>query len=106
MAKLILEHVSKTYPGGIAAVRDLSLEVAEGELVVLVGPSGSGKTTILRLLAGLEKPTTGTLRIGDRLANPLSPCERNLALVTQRPALYPHLDVRQNLEFAARLRDR
>src|SRR5947207_3295045 len=105
MAKLLLEHVSKIYPGSIEAVRDLTLEVGDGELVVLVGPSGSGKTTVLRVLAGLEQPTSGTLYIGDRLATSLPPRERNLALVFQKPALYPHLNVQRNLEFAARMRE-
>jgi multiple sugar transport system ATP-binding protein len=103
MAELALEHLSKHYPG-VMALDDLSLTVADGELLVLVGPSGCGKTTTLRLIAGLEHPTSGTIRIGSRCVNPLPPRQRNVALVFQRPALYPHLSVEDNLAFGARLR--
>jgi len=104
MARLAFEHVEKVYPGGTRAVVDLSLEVADGELVVLVGPSGCGKSTLLRLVAGLEPITGGRLRIGDRVANDLSPRERNVAMVFQDYALYPHKTVRGNLEFPLRMR--
>jgi multiple sugar transport system ATP-binding protein len=104
MASLAFEHVEKVYPGGTHAIVDLNLEVADGELVVLVGPSGCGKSTLLRLVAGLEAVTSGTLRIGDRVANALSPRERNVAMVFQDYALYPHKTVRGNLEFPLRMR--
>ncbi len=104
MAEVALEQVGKTYPGGIEAVRDISLRVDDGELIALVGPSGSGKTTLLRLIAGLETPTAGVLRIGDRVVNEVPPHRRDVAMVFQRPALYPHLSVRANLGFHLTLR--
>src|SRR5712691_11321955 len=104
MAEVVLERVHKTYPNGVRAVRDVSLTVADGELVVLVGPSGCGKTTILRLIAGLETPTSGTIRIDGRVVNGEPPHRRDVAMVFQRPALYPHLNVRQNLGFGLALR--
>jgi multiple sugar transport system ATP-binding protein len=104
MANIILEHVTKTFPSGITAVRDLCLTVADREFVALVGPSGSGKTTILRLIAGLEQPTTGTIELGGCLANHLPPRRRDVALVFQRHSLFPYLSVRQNLAFGLRLR--
>src|SRR5947209_16112643 len=104
MARLDLEGLSKVFPGGVVAVRNLSLDVADGELLVLVGPSGCGKTTTLRLIAGLESPTGGTVRIAGRVVNDLPPRSRDVALVFQRPALYPHLSVRDNLSFSLKLR--
>jgi ABC-type sugar transport system ATPase subunit len=104
MARVAFEHVSKTFEGGARALADFSLEVADGELLVLVGPSGCGKSTVLRLLAGLEVPTAGVLRIGDVVVNDLSPRERNVAMVFQDYALYPHMTVRENLEFPLRMR--
>jgi ABC-type sugar transport system ATPase subunit len=104
VARIVLEHVDKTFPGGTRALVDCSLDVADGELVVLVGPSGCGKSTILRLVAGLEDATAGTIRIGDRIANPLGPQERNVAMVFQDYALYPHMTARGNLEFPLRMR--
>ena len=104
MAEVTLEQIGKMYPGGVEAVRGVNLRVADGELVVLVGPSGSGKTTLLRLIAGLETPTTGVLRIGDRIVNEVPPHRRDVAMVFQRPALYPHLSVRDNLAFGLHLR--
>jgi ABC-type sugar transport system ATPase subunit len=104
VARIALEHVDKVYPGGVRALADCSLEVADGELVVLVGPSGCGKTTILRLVAGLEAVTAGTIRIGDRVVNPLGPKERNVAMVFQDYALYPHMTARENLDFPLRMR--
>jgi multiple sugar transport system ATP-binding protein len=104
MTEVVLEHVGKTYPNGVRAVRDVSLRVSPGELVVLVGPSGSGKTTTLRLIAGLEAPTSGLIRIAGRVVNREAPHRRNVAMVFQRPALYPHLDVRANLGFGLALR--
>jgi len=105
MAELVLEHVSKEYIPGVAALDDLTLTVADGELVVLVGPSGCGKTTALRLVAGLETLTSGTIRIGDKVVNALPPRRRDVALVFQRPTLYPHLTVEDNLGFGVRLRE-
>src|SRR5690349_7336639 len=97
MAEVVLEKVGKTYPNGVRAVSGFDLRVEEGELVVLLGPSGCGKTTTLRLIAGLETPTEGVIRIGGRVVNPEPPHTRNVAMVFQRPALYPHLTVRDNL---------
>ena len=93
MAEVVLERVHKTYPNGVRAVCDLNLAVADGELIVLVGPSGCGKTTTLRLIAGLETPTSGTIRINGRVVNAEPPHRHNVAMVFQRPALYPHLIV-------------
>ena len=104
MAEVVLEQVGKTYPNGVRAVHDLSLTIADGELIVLVGPSGCGKTTTLRLIAGLETPTAGTIRIGGCVVNGLPPHRRDVAMVFQRPALYPHLNVRGNLGFGLALR--
>jgi multiple sugar transport system ATP-binding protein len=104
MAEVALERVGKTYPNGVRAVHDLSLAVADGELIVLVGPSGCGKTTTLRLIAGLEAPTGGVVRIAGRMVNGVQPHRRDVAMAFQRPALYPHLTVRQNLAFSLALR--
>ena len=104
MATVSLDKVSKTYPNGAPAVQDLDLEVAEGELMVMVGPSGSGKTTALRMVAGLEDITSGTLRLGGQVVNDLSPKDRNVAMVFQSYALYPHMTVAENIGFALRLR--
>lgn len=104
MAEVVLEHVTKVFPGGVTAVSDLCLRIADGELVTVVGPSGCGKTTTLRMLAGLEKPTAGTIRIGGRVVNDLPPRQRDLAMVFQKHGLYPHLTVRDNLAFGFRLR--
>ena len=104
MASVAFEHVDKVYPGGTRALVDLNLAIADAELVVLVGPSGCGKSTALRLIAGLEEPSGGTLRIGERAANALRPQERNVAMVFQDYALYPHLSARGNLEFPLKMR--
>src|SRR5262245_51197609 len=104
MAEVGLEQLSKTYPNGVRAVRAINLRVADGECVVLVGPSGSGKTTLLRLVAGLETPTGGVVRLGGRAVNDDPPHRRYVAMVFQRPALYPHLNVRENLGFGQALR--
>ncbi len=104
MATVSLEKVSKSYPNGTPAVTDLDLEVTEGELMVMVGPSGSGKTTALRMVAGLEDITSGTLRLGGQVVNDLSPKDRNVAMVFQSYALYPHMTVAENIGFALRLR--
>jgi multiple sugar transport system ATP-binding protein len=104
MARVFLDRVSKTYPDGTVAVQDLSLDIADGELVVFVGPSGCGKTTALRMIAGLEDVTAGEIRIGDRVVNRLPPRERDVAMVFQNYALYPHKTVYENLAFPLKLR--
>ncbi len=104
MAEVILNGITKTYPGGLVAVRNFDLNVADGEFVVLVGPSGSGKTTILRVIAGLEKVSQGTIRIGNVLVNNMSPKERDVAMVFQNYALYPHMSVYGNMAFALKMR--
>jgi ABC-type sugar transport system ATPase subunit len=104
LASVAFDHVDKVYPGGVEALSDLSLEIADGELLVLVGPSGCGKSSALRLLAGLETPTRGEIRIGGRVANALSPQERNVAMVFQDYALYPTRTVRGNLAFPLEMR--
>jgi multiple sugar transport system ATP-binding protein len=104
MARIALEHVEKVYPNGYVAAQDLSLDVADGELLVLVGPSGSGKSTILRLMAGLEPVTGGVIRIGERDVTALPPQQRDIAMVFQNYALYPHMTVRENLGFGLTIR--
>jgi len=104
MVRLLLEQLEKVYPNGMAAICDFSLAVDSGEMVALVGPSGCGKTTLLRLIAGLETATRGTITLGGRVVNHLAPKERNVAMVFQNPALYPHLDAYGNLGFSLRLR--
>jgi ABC-type sugar transport system ATPase subunit len=104
MASVEFEGVEKVYANGTHALANFSLEVADGELLALVGPSGCGKSTVLRLLAGLETPTRGAIRIGGRDVGSLPPRERNVAMVFQDYALYPHLSVRENLEFPLRMR--
>lgn len=104
MASVAFECVGKTYPNGFRALTDFSLRVEERELLVLVGPSGCGKSTLLRLLAGLEQADSGTIRIGGRIVNDLSPQQRNIAMVFQDYALYPTMSVRGNLEFPLKMR--
>src|SRR4051812_42022918 len=104
MAQIILDHVEKSYPGGVKAVDELSLDIADGEFMVLVGPSGCGKSTALRSIAGLEEITAGTISIGDRVVNDLPPKDRDIAMVFQNYALYPHMSVEQNLAFGLQLR--
>jgi len=104
MASVDLERVEKVYPDGVHAVVDCTLGIADGELLALVGPSGCGKSTLLRLIAGLEPLTAGTLRISGAVVNDLSPQARNVAMVFQDYALYPHMTVRKNLEFPLRMR--
>ena len=106
MAEVALEQLGKTYAGGVEALRDISLRIEDGELIALVGPSGSGKTTLLRLIAGLESPTTGIIRIDGQVVNDVPPHRRDVAMVFQRPALYPHLRVRANLAFSLTMRQR
>ncbi|MDO9172400.1 MAG: sn-glycerol-3-phosphate ABC transporter ATP-binding protein UgpC, partial [bacterium] len=104
MARVELRGVGKTYPGGVMAAEDVNLDVADGEFVVLVGPSGCGKSTTLRMVAGLESITTGTVSIGGRIVNDVEPKDRNIAMVFQSYALYPHMTVRENLAFGLKLR--
>ena len=104
MATLSLEQVTKVFPNGVEAVRALDLTVDEGEFVVLVGPSGCGKTTALRMVAGLEDVTSGTIRLDGKVVNDLSAKERDVAMVFQNYALYPHLNVLQNIAFSLRVR--
>ena len=104
MAKVFLEHVDKVYPGNVKAVDDFNLEIRDGEFVVLVGPSGCGKSTLLRMVAGLEEISAGTIRIGDRVVNDVPPKDRDIAMVFQNYALYPHMTVRENMAFGLKLR--
>src|SRR5437773_1692563 len=104
MAQIILDHVEKAYSGGVKAVDDLSLDIQDGEFMVLVGPSGCGKSTALRSIAGLEEITAGTITIGDRVVNDLPPKDRDIAMVFQNYARYPHMTVEQNLAFGLQLR--
>ncbi|MCH8825225.1 MAG: sn-glycerol-3-phosphate ABC transporter ATP-binding protein UgpC [Planctomycetes bacterium] len=104
MAQITLESISKTFPGKVQAVKDLSLTIADGQFVVLVGPSGCGKTTTLRLIAGLEELTSGTIRIGEKIVNKLHPKDRDIAMVFQDYALYPHMTVFKNMAFGLKMR--
>jgi ABC-type sugar transport system ATPase subunit len=104
MASITLEHVGKTYPNGHVAARYLNLAIRDGELLVLVGPSGSGKSTVLRLIAGLERPTSGRILIDGEDVTDIPPERRDLAMVFQSYALYPHKSVRENLAFGLRVR--
>src|SRR6187551_700383 len=104
MAEIAYDSVAKVYPDGTRAVHDFDLEIGDGELMVLVGPSGCGKTTALRMLAGLEEISEGEIRIGDRVVNDLTPKDRDIAMVFQSYALYPHMTVEQNLAFGLKLR--
>jgi multiple sugar transport system ATP-binding protein len=103
VATVTFDHVWRRY-GDFAAVKDFSLEIGDGEFMVLVGPSGCGKTTSLRMIAGLEEVTEGTLRIGDRVVNDVAPKDRDIAMVFQSYALYPHMSVRDNMAFGLKLR--
>jgi multiple sugar transport system ATP-binding protein len=104
MAEIRIEHVDKTYPNGHVAARDIDLRIADGEFMVLVGPSGCGKSTTLRMVAGLETPTGGRIYIGDEDVTERAPQDRDIAMVFQNYALYPHKTVRENLAFALRMR--
>ena len=104
MADVILKDVSKTYDGGVRAVSDVNLDIADGEFIVLVGPSGCGKSTTLRMIAGLEAVTGGTIAIGGRVVNDVHPKDRDIAMVFQNYALYPHMTVYKNMAFALKLR--
>ena len=104
MASVTLKNVYKVYPGGVTAVSDFNLDIADKEFVVLVGPSGCGKTTTLRMVAGLEEITEGELYIGDKLMNDVAPKDRDIAMVFQNYALYPHMTVYDNMAFGLKLR--
>jgi len=104
MGGIALEGVTKVFPGGVTAVDDVELEIADGEFMVLVGPSGCGKSTLLRMIAGLEGVSAGSIRIGERDVTELAPRSRDIAMVFQNYALYPHMRVWDNLAFALRLR--
>src|SRR2546426_5403025 len=104
MARVDLEKVTKVYPGGVQAVDNIDLSIADREFVVLVGPSGCGKTTTLRMVAGLEEITAGTIRIGQRVVNDVPPKDRDIAMVFQNYALYPHMSVYDNIAFGLKLR--
>ena len=104
MAGVRLSNLNKTYPGGVTAVRDVNLDIADGEFVVLVGPSGCGKSTTLRMIAGLEEITSGDIHIGDRLVNDVAPGNRDIAMVFQNYALYPHMSVYQNMALGLKMR--
>jgi len=104
MAKISLQHVFKVYPGNVTAVHDFNLEIDDKEFIILVGPSGCGKSTTLRMIAGLEEITNGEIYIGDRLVNDVAPKDRDIAMVFQNYALYPHMTVYNNMAFGLKLR--
>jgi multiple sugar transport system ATP-binding protein len=104
MATVSLEQITKVYTNGFEAVRGIDLDIADGEFMVLVGPSGCGKTTVLRMIAGLEDISGGTLRIGERVVNDIAPKDRDIAMVFQNYALYPHMTVRENIGLPLKLR--
>src|ERR671937_1184178 len=104
MAEVVFDGVSKVFKDGTRAVDKLSLDIADGEFMVLVGPSGCGKTTALRMVAGLEEISEGVVRIGERVVNDLSPKSRDIAMVFQSYALYPHLSVRDNIAFPLKIK--
>ena len=104
MASVSLENVNKVYPGGVEAIKGLSLSIANGSFTVLLGPSGCGKSTLLRMIAGLETITGGTCKIGDRVVNDVEPAERDIAMVFQNYALYPHMSVYDNMAYGLRNR--
>ena len=99
MARIVIEGVTKVFRGGVVAVDDVSIEVGDGEFLVLVGPSGCGKTTLLRIVAGLEEVTDGEVLIGDTLVTDMPPRDRDVAMVFQNYALYPHMTVAENLSI-------
>ena len=104
MASLSLEHINKTYPNGFQAVKDFNLEINDKEFIIFVGPSGCGKSTTLRMIAGLEEISNGTLKIGDKVMNDVEPKDRDIAMVFQNYALYPHMTVYDNMAFGLKLR--
>jgi multiple sugar transport system ATP-binding protein len=104
MSVVKLEKIEKVYPNGFKAVHGVDLDVKDGEFMVLVGPSGCAKSTVLRMIAGLEEITEGTLRIGDKIVNDVDPKDRGIAMVFQNYALYPHMTVYNNMAFGLKLR--
>ena len=104
MASLSLQHITKRYPNGFEAVKDFNLEIADKEFIIFVGPSGCGKSTTLRMIAGLEEISGGTLKIGDKVMNDVEPKDRDIAMVFQNYALYPHMTVYDNMAFGLKLR--
>ncbi|KVK55865.1 hypothetical protein L905_25590, partial [Agrobacterium sp. TS43] len=105
MAKIALKDVRKVYGGNVEAIKGVSMDIADGEMIVLVGPSGCGKSTLLRMIAGLEGISGGQIVIGDRVVNDLEPSDRDIAMVFQNYALYPHMTVRQNLAYGLKNRN-
>src|ERR1700760_2279424 len=103
MADIVLDNLIKRYPDGFEAVKELNLTIADGEFMILVGPSGCGKSTALNMIAGLEDISAGELRIGGKVVNQVAPRDRDIAMVFQSYALYPHMTVRENMAFALRL---
>ena len=106
MTEVVFDQVSKRFRNGTEAVSSFSLDISDGEFMVFVGPSGCGKTTALRMVAGLEDISSGTIRIGDRVVNDVPPQQRDVAMVFQNYALYPHMTVRENMAFALSLKRR
>src|SRR5210317_2000782 len=104
MAQVQIQGVEKTYPNGFKAIHGVDIDIADGEFVVLVGPSGCGKSTLLRMIAGLETVSDGTIRIADKVVNDLEPADRDIAMVFQNYALYPHMTVRQNMAYGLKIR--
>ena len=104
MASLSLKNVTKVYPNGFVGVKDFSLEIADKEFIIFVGPSGCGKSTTLRMIAGLEEISSGELKIGDKVVNDVEPKDRDIAMVFQNYALYPHMTVYDNMAFGLKLR--
>ena len=104
MASLSLKNVCKVYPNGFVAVKDFNLEIADQEFIIFVGPSGCGKSTTLRMIAGLEEISSGELWIGDKMVNDVEPKDRDIAMVFQNYALYPHMSVYDNMAFGLKLR--
>ena len=104
MSSVSLQHIYKVYAGGVTAVSDFTLEIEDKEFIVLVGPSGCGKSTTLRMVAGLEEISDGELYIGDKLVNDVAPKDRDIAMVFQNYALYPHMTVYDNMAFGLKLR--
>ncbi len=104
MAQVLLKEVTKIYPGGVKAVNGVNVEIKNGEFIVLVGPSGCGKSTTLRMVAGLEEISGGTIAIGERVVNNVPPKDRDIAMVFQNYALYPHMTVYKNMAFGLKLR--
>ncbi|MFT5598160.1 MAG: sn-glycerol 3-phosphate transport system ATP-binding protein, partial [Chitinophagales bacterium] len=104
MANVRLDNIEKIYPNGYQAIFGVDIEIADGELIVLVGPSGCGKSTLMRMVAGLESVTSGNIYIGDQNVNKLEPADRDIAMVFQNYALYPHMTVFDNMAYALKIR--